>query len=144
MGPKSFEVPEGYDKMARPYKNGPPCNVTVGITIKRIADVNDKEGSCVFDLLIFTQWRDPRLKDIAFKRILPKDVWTPGLFVSNEGKEPEWFSSDMVLNKDGRIVYERRVLVTVNTHSNFTISRLTTITFLSGSTLLDTTQTTLC
>ena len=113
MGPKSFEVPEGYDKMARPYKNGPPCNVTVGIIIKRIADVNDKEGSCVFDLLIFTQWRDPRLKDIAFKRILPKDVWTPGLFVSNEGKEPEWFSSDMVLNKDGRIVYERRVLVTV-------------------------------
>ena len=33
--------------------------------------------------------------------------------MSNEGKEPDWFSSDMVLNKDGRIVYERRVLVTV-------------------------------
>eukprot|EP00943_MAST-04B_sp_MAST-4B-sp1_P004181 g4181.t1 len=113
MGPKSFDVPEGYDKMARPYKNGRAVNVTIGITIKRIADVNDKEGSVVFDVLFLTQWMDPRLKNIAFKRILPKDVWTPGLFVSNEGKEPDWFSSDMVLNKDGSILYERRVLVTV-------------------------------
>ena len=86
MGPKSFEVPEGYDKMARPYKNGPPCNVTVGITIKRIADVNDKEGSVVFDLMIFTQWRDPRLKGIAFKRILPKDVWTPAYLYQTKEK----------------------------------------------------------
>ncbi len=113
MGPKSFDVPTGYDKMARPFKNGPPCNVTIGITIKRVADVNDKEGSVVFDVLFLTQWTDPRLKNIAFKRILPKDVWTPGLFVSNEGKEPDWFSSDMVLNKDGSILYDRRVLVTV-------------------------------
>lgn len=113
LGPPSLTLPSGYDKMVRPYRNERILNVSVGLKVKRIAEVNDKDGSVVFDMIILTQWRDPRLKGIAFKRILPKDVWTPGLFVSNEGKEPEWFSSEMVLDKAGYIIYERRVLVTV-------------------------------
>ena len=41
MGPKSFDVPTGYDKMARPFKNGPPCNVTIGITLYVIMFLDD-------------------------------------------------------------------------------------------------------
>lgn len=113
LGPPSLQLPSGYDKTTRPYKGIRPTGVLVGLKLKRIADVNEKDGIVAFDMIILTQWRDPRLVDIGYKRIMPKDVWTPGLSVANQGKDPEWFASELVLDKNGFLVYERRVLVTV-------------------------------
>ena len=113
LGPPSLTLPSGYDKTTRPYKGARPTGVLVGLKVKRIADLNEKDGVVSFDMIVLTQWRDPRLVDIGYKRILPKDVWTPGLSVANQGKDPEWFASELVLDKRGFLVYERRALITV-------------------------------
>ena len=113
LGPPSFAIPSGYDKMVRPYKNIRPDNVSLGLRVRRIAEVNEKDGSVLFDLVVLTTWVDPRLAGITLKRIAPKDVWLPGLFVSNQGSEPEWLTSELVLQLSGKLIYERRVVVTV-------------------------------
>ena len=58
LGPPSLTVPSNYDKMVRPYRGERVLNVSVGLKVKRIAEVNDKDGSVVFDMIILTQWRD--------------------------------------------------------------------------------------
>ena len=117
VGPPSIEVPAGYDRLSRPNKNNKKKadQISVGIKLKRIEDINEKDSVVVIDAIVVTKWTDNRLVDVVknTKRILAKDVWVPDLAFANQAKEPNFFQSEMTLNKNGNIVHERRVVATM-------------------------------
>jgi hypothetical protein len=114
-GTPSIIVPSGYDIMSRPTKDGAADKVKVGLKLKRIAAANEKDSTVEFDIIIMSSWTDARLKGIVkkTKRILAKDIWVPGLAFSNQATNPTWFEAEMNVDKDGRIMYERHCLISI-------------------------------
>ena len=70
----------------RPNSNGPPTEVSVGIHMFDLTEINDVAQSLTGDFVVVTSWKDARLSNLQGCAISLEDVWSPGLAFTNSGR----------------------------------------------------------
>jgi gamma-aminobutyric acid receptor subunit beta len=74
----------------RPNPSGPPTEVTIGIYLLDIADIDDVNQLFSVDLFVDVTWQDPRLvvpeelRTGKNRRIPLEEIWTPRLMIVND------------------------------------------------------------
>ena len=92
----------------RPNPNGPPTEVTVGVRIFDLREINDVDQTLTVDLGILRTWTDPRLGRLEGCEISLTDVWYPELVAMNSGRLFERWSPEVSVGPGGQIKYLQR------------------------------------
>jgi hypothetical protein len=98
----------------RPNFGGDPDEITVGLGLLDISEINDREQLFVADVFVMVEWRDPRLAlddDVgtALRTVTLDEIWHPRLtLVNNRGLDlllPEVATVD----RQGRVTVRQRL-----------------------------------
>ncbi|KAL9984554.1 hypothetical protein ACROYT_G006862 [Oculina patagonica] len=118
---KDITNPQKYQKYLRPYHRGESVNVTVRMTVVHLVAVREMNEEFSLDLVIWQQWKDPRLNhSLNYTITLPADskklIWLPDTFflnvrsatihdvISENGK--------VSIDPDGLVSYSARITIT--------------------------------
>ena len=70
----------------RPNEDGPPTEVSVGVRMIDLLDIDDVSQTLTVDLGILRTWTDPRLAHLEGCEISLDKVWYPELVALNSGR----------------------------------------------------------
>ncbi|KAJ7391670.1 hypothetical protein OS493_017367 [Desmophyllum pertusum] len=119
--------PEKYHKYLRPYHNGHPVNVLVGMEVIHFVAVREMSEEFSLDLIIWQEWTDPRLSHPLNHSItLPGDakklIWLPDTFFVNVRSatlhDVIAENSKIVISPNGTVAYSTRITMTAGCSMN--------------------------
>ena len=111
-------IPENYQKYDLPLQTKPTF-VTIGVDIKDIPKVSDKDFSITLNAYFNVKWRDPRLQfhtnygneELTLKAV--DNIWKPDTFFRNDKVTTAFTvpapATYARISRDGRVLYSVRV-----------------------------------
>lgn len=93
----------------RPEPDGPPTEVTVGMRIMDITEINDVDQTISVDLAIKLAWTDPRLAQFAGCRLDVEEIWFPTLVLRNSGRLFQRWPDKVSVDEGGEAMIIQRV-----------------------------------
>ena len=102
----------------RPGAGGPPTEVSVGIRMADLTDIDDVNQTLTGDFAVFLSWNDPRLDGLEGCRVPLDDVWTPGLRFVNSGRLFTSQPEEVVMGPGGAVQYLQRYYGSLATYHN--------------------------
>ncbi|XP_077869866.1 glycine receptor subunit alpha-1-like [Saccoglossus kowalevskii] len=117
-------INEGYDMQMRPFVDGPPVNVSVGMMITSIHSISDISMDFGVTMFLVENWEDPRLifngtdpVDLRSGSELLAKIWTPDLYYVNvkEGylHQVTTTNKQLRVSPGGHVTYDIRVSLTL-------------------------------
>jgi hypothetical protein len=99
----------------RPNAGGQPIQVTVGIYMFDLTEINDVRQNLTGDFAVVLRWVDPRLSHMEGCEIQTDNVWSPGLVFLNSGRK---FTGrpKMSIGPGGQVKYVQRYSGTFATY----------------------------
>ncbi|XP_070534384.1 uncharacterized protein [Ptychodera flava] len=110
------------DHGVRPFNNGPPVNVKLGMYLLTIREISEVDMSFTTSMILREHWRDPRLQHNSTKRvvldgsIIRNNFWVPDLSIMNSCEEETFHKTPkpnelMYINSDGFVYYTIKITV---------------------------------
>jgi hypothetical protein len=100
----------------RPDADGPPTEVSVGIRMIDLLEIDDVNQTLKVDIAIVRSWTDQRLAQLAGCEILVDDVWFPELVIVNSGRLFERWPREVSIGPGGQVKYPQRISGTLASH----------------------------
>lgn len=97
----------------RPNADGPPTEVSVGVRMVDLLDIDDVSQTLTVDLGILRSWTDPRLAHLEGCEIPLDKVWYPELVARNSGRLFERWPREVSVGPEGRVQYIQRFYGTI-------------------------------
>jgi hypothetical protein len=92
----------------RPDPEGPPTEVSIGIRMFDLSEINDVKQTLTGDFIVGLTWTDPRLSDFAGCQVPLSRVWSPQLDFFNSGRLFKRLSDHVDIGPNGRVRYIQR------------------------------------
>jgi hypothetical protein len=102
----------------RPDAGGPPTEVSVGIRMIDLTEINDVSQTMTGDFAVRLTWTDPRLAHLEGCEILLDDIWSPGLTFINSGRLFTSRPREAGIGPGGTVTYVQRYYGTLATYHN--------------------------
>lgn len=102
----------------RPDAGGPPTEVSVGIRMIDLTEINDVSQTLTGDFAIRITWKDPRLAHLEGCEISLDDIWDPGLAFINSGRMFPSLPRKAGIGPGGSVTYVQRYYGTLATYHN--------------------------
>jgi hypothetical protein len=102
----------------RPGAGGPPTEVSVGMRMVDLTDIDDVSQTLTGDFAVFQRWTDPRLAGLEGCEIPLEKIWTPGLRFINSGRLFTSLAEEADIGPDGAVLYVQRYYGTMATYHN--------------------------
>lgn len=100
----------------RPNADGPATEVSVGIRMLDLLEIDDVDQTLTVDLAILRTWEDPRLAHLEGCEIPLMDVWYPELIAFNAGRLFERWPREVSIGPSGNVKYIQRYYGTIASH----------------------------
>lgn len=97
----------------RPHAGGPPEEVTVGIRLADLHEINDVAQTLTGDYVVVESWTDPRLAHLEGCEIPLEQVWAPGLIFVNSGRLFTSRPMQVSVGPNGQVRYIQRYFGTI-------------------------------
>ncbi len=111
-------APPNYRTDVRPESSGPPTEVTLGMRLMDLTEINDVNQTISVDVAVKMQWTDSRLAALDGCN-LPKDaVWFPEMTMKNSGRIFERWPQTVSIEKGGKATYLQRISGTFSSYHN--------------------------
>ncbi|MFD3190197.1 hypothetical protein ACFMPD_07975 [Sedimentitalea sp. HM32M-2] len=101
-------APPGYPTDVRPGGSGPPTQVSLGMRVVDLLDIDDVNQTITVDVAVRMSWTDPRLADWAGCKLSISDIWFPNMMLKNSGRIFDRFPHVASVTKGGEVVYLQR------------------------------------
>lgn len=98
----------------RPDPAGEPTEVSIGVYVIDVMEINDVSQSFTADFSLFVRWNDKRLSakargtSLAGCRLKPSDIWNPNIVAVNQRKIFKRFEDFVEIDADGTVTYRQR------------------------------------
>jgi hypothetical protein len=102
----------------RPGAGGPPTEVSVGIRMIDLTEINDVSQTLTGDFAVRITWTDPRLAHLEGCEISLDDIWSPGLALINSGRVFPSRPREAGIGPGGSVTYLQRYYGTLATYHN--------------------------
>lgn len=102
----------------RPGAGGAPTEVSIGVRMVDLTDINDVDQTLTGDFAVFLQWTDPRLEGLDGCRIPLDRVWTPGIRFANSGRLFTSEPREVRIGPAGAVTYLQRYYGSMATYHN--------------------------
>jgi gamma-aminobutyric acid receptor subunit beta len=98
----------------RPNLGGAPDEVTVGIGLLDVVDIDNRQQVFTVDIFVQIQWRDPRLAiegDVTddYRTFAVSDIWTPRLTVVNSRGLDVLLPEVVTVDRQGNVELRQRL-----------------------------------
>ena len=100
----------------RPDADGQPTEVSVGIYMIDLLEINDPNQTLTGDLAVALTWTDPRLAHLEGCEISLDDIWSPGLVFINSGRKFQTRPREVGIGPGGSVKYVQRYYGTMATY----------------------------
>ena len=97
----------------RPNADGPATEVSVGVRMIDLLDIDDVSQTLTVDLGILRTWTDPRLAHLEGCELSLDNVWYPELVARNSGRLFERWPREVSIGPEGRVKYIQRFYGTI-------------------------------
>lgn len=128
-------APPGYRTEVRPDSSGPPTEVTIGMRLMDLTEINDVNQTISVDFAIKMQWIDSRLAGLSGCNLPKEEVWFPEMIMENSGRIFERWPQTVSVEEGGRATYLQRMSGTFSSYHNLADfpfdDQSTTLRFLS-------------
>jgi len=111
------EIP-GIRTNERPDAGGPPTEVSVGIRMVDLTDIDDVSQTLTGDFAVFLTWTDPRLEGLEGCEVPLEEIWTPGLRFVNSGRLFLGLPEEADIGPGGSVQYLQRYYGSLATYHN--------------------------
>lgn len=115
LAARSQETPEAnpcapptYRTDVRPDPKGTPTEITLGMVIADLLEINDVNQTITLDLAARMRWVDPRLANWAGCRLSIEHIWFPELIMKNSGRVFSRWPETVSIEKGGQVTYLQR------------------------------------
>jgi hypothetical protein len=103
---------------ARPGAQADPTEISVGLLVLDLSEINDRSQTFSADFNVRLAWDDPRLahagrSDICIRPL--EEVWNPKLRLLNQREVRGLFDDVVHIDPSGRVSYEQRYIGTLTT-----------------------------
>ena len=102
----------------RPNAGGPPTEVSVGVRIIDLREINDVDQTLTVDIGVLRTWTDARLAHLEGCELSLEDVWYPELVALNSGRLFDRWSPEVSVGPGGQIKYVQRFYGTIASYHN--------------------------
>ncbi len=102
----------------RPDAQGPPTEVTVGMSLVDLLGIDDISQTLAGDFLVVLRWTDPRLAHLEGCEVPLERIWEPGLVVVNSGRKFPSLPEEAEIGPGGSVRYIQRYGGTFATYHN--------------------------
>jgi len=102
----------------RPDAGGPPTEVSVGMRMIDLTEINDVDQTLTGDFAVRLTWTDPRLAHLEGCEISLDDIWSPGLVFVNSGRMFPSRPRETGIGPGGSVTYVQRYYGTLATYHN--------------------------
>lgn len=102
----------------RPDAGGPPTEVSVGIRMMDLTEINDVSQTLTGDFAVRITWTDPRLAHLEGCEISLDNIWSPGLVFVNSGRMFPSRPREADMGPGGSVTYIQRYYGTLATYHN--------------------------
>jgi hypothetical protein len=102
----------------RPAAGGPPTEVSVGIRMVDLTDIDDVSQTLTGDFAVILSWTDPRLAGLAGCEIPLDAIWTPGIRFVNSGRLFTGEAKAVDVGAGGAVQYLQRYYGSLATYHN--------------------------
>ena len=92
----------------RPNPTGPPTEVSLGVRLIDVTDIDDITQSITVDFLLVQSWTDPRLSAFEGCNFKLDEIWTPNIDVINSGRLFKRLRDLADVQKDGSVRHVQR------------------------------------
>jgi hypothetical protein len=92
----------------RPDEEGPPTEVSVGVLMADLTDINDVTQTLTGDFVVIEAWKDARLSHLEGCEVLLDDIWSPDLVFVNSGRLISSLSREVDIGPGGQVTYTQR------------------------------------
>lgn len=100
----------------RPDPKGPPTDVTIGMRLADLLEINDVNQTITVDVMIRMQWTDPRLAELGGCKVSISDIWFPLLIMKNSGRIFERWPATASIEDGGQVTYQQRASGTFSSY----------------------------
>lgn len=102
----------------RPNAEGPPTQVTVGVSLVDLLGIDDINQTLSGDFLVVLQWTDPRLAHLEGCEVPLQGIWEPGIVITNSGRKFPSLPREAEIGPNGSVRYIQRYGGTFATYHN--------------------------
>lgn len=102
----------------RPDAAGSPTEVSVGIRLVDLTDIDDVKQALTGDFAVFQSWTDPRLAKLKGCEIALEDIWNPELRFVNSGRLFLSRAEEADIGEGGLVQYVQRYYGSLATYHN--------------------------
>ncbi len=89
----------------RPNADGPPVEVTMGVRLTDLTEIDDVAQTLTAEYLVVLSWTDARLSQLEGCEFSLKDVWSPELIFINSGRLFSTGPKEVGIGPGGRVEY---------------------------------------
>ena len=102
----------------RPNAGGPPTEVSVGVRMVDLTEINDVAQTLTGDFVIVLVWKDTRLSHLEGCEIELDDIWAPDLVFVNSGQLFPSRPREAGIGPGGKVKYLQRYHGTLASYHN--------------------------
>ncbi len=102
----------------RPNAEGPPTEVSVGLRMVDLTEINDVMQTLTGDFVVILAWKDVRLSHLEGCEISLDDIWSPGLVFVNSGRLFTGRPREVGIGPGGQVRYLQRYYGTLASYHN--------------------------
>lgn len=106
--PGPEQDPCGFSKIRasiRPGNGGAPTEVTIGVRMTDLTEINDVDQTLTGEFLVRQRWTDPRLDGLEGCELPLADVWSPHLGFVNSGRMFPVLPQTVEIGSGGLVTY---------------------------------------
>jgi hypothetical protein len=108
-------LPKGQTSL-RPGNGGPPTDVSLGLLLMDLREINDVDQTITVDIATRRTWYDPRLDGMEGCKFSIHDIWYPELILVNSGRIFERWDNVASVDIGGKVTYLQRLSGTFSSH----------------------------
>ncbi len=102
----------------RPNAEGPPTEVSVGVRMVDLTEINDVAQTLTGDFVVVLAWKDARLSYLEGCEISLDDIWSPGVVFLNSGRLFTSRPREVGIGPGGQVKYLQRYYGTLASYHN--------------------------
>ena len=102
----------------RPNAEGPPTEVSVGLRMVDLTEINDVMQTLTGDFVVILAWEDARLSHLEGCEISLDDIWSPGVVFLNSGRLFTGRPREVGIGPGGQVKYLQRYYGTLASYHN--------------------------
>ncbi|WP_433989498.1 Cys-loop ligand-gated ion channel (plasmid) [Pseudoseohaeicola sp. NH-UV-7] len=107
--PENPCAPPTYRTDIRPGSSGPATEITFGLRVADLLEIDDVNQTISIDLAIRMRWTDPRLAAWDGCKLSIDDIWFPDLVLKNSGRMFSRWPETVSVEEGGKITYLQRI-----------------------------------